>query len=67
MRNPEAYVELDVVEGEFWWMNYISGISFDGEEFRIPYIKTLTDTGATCTYLLNPVFKAVLNRIRSAA
>ena len=67
MRNPDAYVELDVVEGEFWWMNYLSGISFDGEEFRIPYIKTLTDTGATCTYLPNPVFKAVLNRIRSAA
>ena len=67
MRNPDAYVEIDVIDGEFYWMNYIDGISFDGEEFAVPEMKTLTDTGATCTYIPNPAFKAIVKKLKARA
>ena len=64
MRDPSAFVEIDVLDGEFYWMNYVTGISFDGEEFAIPHMKTLTDTGATCTYMPSAVYKAIVKRIK---
>ena len=56
MRDSSKYVELDVIPGNFWWSNYVTGIAFDGEEFALPPIETFTDTGTSCTYIPSPYF-----------
>ena len=51
MRDPSKYVEFDVIDNSFWWMNYIRGVSFAGEEFIIEEDIAITDTGTTCVYM----------------
>ena len=51
MRNPEKYVELDVINQEAWWTNNIDGIAFDGTEYSLPVVPAMTDTGTSCTHI----------------
>jgi len=62
-------VWLDVVENDFWWTNYITGIKFEGTDgleasFQIDKMKALTDTGTSCVYMPSVYYEPILQLIQ---
>lgn len=70
VRNQSEMVWLKVVEDDFWWTNYITGIKFTkanrgiAYEYRLDSNKAMTDSGTSCVYMPNIIYDAVLNNIR---
>jgi hypothetical protein len=68
MANPDDLVWIDVVEDDFWWTNYITGvktIAADGTEaaFGIDSQYGMTDTGTSCIYVPTNFYDAFMNMI----
>ena len=63
MRDPSKFVELDVLENSFWWLNTIDGIAFDSEEYSLPPIPTMTDTGTPCNYIPTEYYKPIIDQV----
>ena len=63
MKDPSKFVELDVIEGSFFWSNYVTGISFDKEEFALPPIVAFTDTGTSCSYIPSDYYNLVMDYV----
>lgn len=51
IRDGEEIAWLPVVNNDFWWTNYITGISFNGQDYSINKSLGMTDTGTSCTYV----------------
>ena len=64
MGDPSKYVELDVIEGSFWWASWITGIAFGGEEYALPPIEAITDTGTSCTYIPTTYFHPIMSHLK---
>ena len=68
MRDPDELVWLDVVEDDFWWTNYITGLrttSVDGEvlEYAIDTSYGMTDTGTSCIYVPTDFYNSFMNMV----
>jgi hypothetical protein len=54
MRNPSELVWIDVVDEDFWWTNFITGIRINSmnesvaEEYYTEKAYAMTDTGMSC-------------------
>ena len=54
MRNPSELVWIDVVDEDFWWTNFITGIRINSmnesvaEEYNTEKAYAMTDTGMSC-------------------
>ena len=51
MKDPNKFFELDVIEDQAWWMNYIRGVSFNGVEYMLNEDLAITDVGTSCVYM----------------
>ena len=51
MKDPNKFFELDVIENQAWWMNYIRGVSFNGVEYMLNEDLAITDVGTSCVYM----------------
>lgn len=66
MRNPKEMAWLDVVNEDFWWTNFISGIQFTfpgkGKTLSLSLKETLamTDTGTSCTYFPTLIYEPIM-------
>ena len=63
MRKPIRYVELDVLDDSFWWLNIIDGVSFNGVEYSLPPIQTMTDTGTPCNYIPSEYYEPIMEQV----
>ena len=65
MRDFSKFVELETVKNSFWWTNYIDGVSFDGEEFGLPKVLAMTDTGTSCSYFPQDIYEVIIQQVTS--
>lgn len=47
---------IDVVDDDYWWTNFITGVKFGKEAYSTPIAYALTDTGTSCTYVPSSFF-----------
>jgi len=68
IREGEEIVWIDVVNNDFWWTNYMTGIKIGDKRYSIPTAKVMTDTGTTCAYVPSSLYSAleyvVLKQVR---
>jgi hypothetical protein len=70
MRDPSELVWLPVVNNDFWWTNFITGISFTTPQqtkplsVSLPRTLAMTDTGTSCTYFPSLYFKEIIGILK---
>jgi len=71
MRDKDELVWLDVVDNDFWWTNYLTGVKFtsaDGFEetsYSLESAKALTDSGTSCVYMPANYYDEILKEIKA--
>lgn len=72
MRNRNELVWLDVVDNDFWWTNYVTGIRFEkanGGELPLAFgfdkEKIMSDTGTSCTYFPTKHYNEIMGKLDS--
>jgi hypothetical protein len=70
MRDPSELVWMDVIDGNFWWTSYLTGVMFvkpDGSElplsFSIDNELAMTDTGTSCTYFPSKHYNDIIGML----
>ena len=63
MKDSSRYVEMDVIDNSVWWMNYMRGVSFNGEEFIIEEDLAITDTGTSCIYMPDRYYETFMSHV----
>ena len=54
---------MDVINNSAWWMNYIRGVAFNGEEFIIEEVTAITDTGTSCVYMPEQYYGTFMSHV----
>jgi hypothetical protein len=56
IREGEELIWMPVVNNDYWWTNYITGIKIGDNSFSIPKRYAMTDSGTSCTYAPTSLF-----------
>ena len=65
MKDPSKLIELDVINDNAWWMNYLRGVAFDGVEYMLDKDIAITDTGTSCVYMPQQYYDDFMSHVLS--
>ncbi len=63
IREGEQLVWMPVVNDDFWWTNFITGVKINDLAYSLPHAYALTDTGTSCVYVPTSVYSRLLAHI----
>lgn len=70
MKNPLGVKWIDVIDNDFWWTTYITGIKFKSHKgTSLPFSekfnteKVMTDTGTSCSYFPTRHYRDIISAL----
>ena len=69
VRDISEFVWMRAVRGDFWWTQYISGVTIgahdspDRQLFKIDQELAMTDTGTSCSYIPRSHYAEIINAL----
>ena len=63
IREGDELIWMDVLDDDFWWTNEITGVSLNGNQFKVPKKLAMTDTGTSCVSAPKKIFSTLFDNI----
>ena len=67
MSSVDDLIYIDVIDEDYWWTNYVTGIRWKGDsdttEYALTSKKALTDTGSSCIIVPTDEYNVILGKL----
>jgi hypothetical protein len=66
IREGEELIWIPVVENDYWWTNFITGVKIGTSEYKLNPRYALTDTGTSCAYIPAVLYDGIMSKVLSS-